>query len=292
MTAPALSVVVAVRDAQANVPAIVERLACARHADVEYLLGFTERDPDVPGMLPSLPNVRALRGAPESLIPHLWRDGIQAAGAPRVAVTTAHCVPSEDWVAALLAADLASAAGVGGTIDCDPAAPALDWAIHIQRYARFSPPQAARTVDDIAADNAVYRRADIVAQGDLLGEGFFEPGFHARFHAAGAALKLDPRIRVTHRNRYRAGTFFRQRYEHGRQFGAARSRGQPLRRRALYAAAAPLLPLVFLHKIVRNARRHAELRKHWLRALPWLCFFLLGWGLGEARGSWETLARP
>lgn len=291
MTAPALSVVVAVQDAQANVPAIVQRLACERHPDVEFLVGYTERDPGVPGLLPPLANVRAYAGAPGSLIPHLWRDGIRAAASARVAVTTAHCVPAEDWVAALRQADLTEAAGVGGTIENDPACGHLGWAIHIQRYAPYTPPQRARRAEDIAADNAVYRRADILRHAELLDEGFFEPRFHALFRASGPGLALDPRIRVTHRNRYRAATFFGQRYEHGRQFGAARARALPLGRRLVLAVAAPVLPLVFLRKIVRNARRHEVLREHWVGALPWLAFFLAGWGAGEALGYWGSLAR-
>lgn len=291
MTAPALSVVVAVRDAQANLPAILERLACESHPQVEFLVGYTGRDPDVPRLVPAKGNVRVFEAPPGSLIPHLWRDGIRAAAAERVAVTTAHCIPSEGWVASLLATDLREVAGVGGTIENDPRSGAMGWAIHIQRYAAYSPPQGARRVEDIAADNAVYRRADIVGHADLLAEGFFEPQFHARFRAAGAGLALDPRIRVTHRNRYRASTFFGQRYEHGRQFGAARAQALPASRRLVLALASPVLPLVFLGKIVRNARRHEVLRRHWVRALPWLGFFLLGWGLGEARGYVESLKR-
>ena len=291
MTAPALSVVVAVSDAEANIPAIVERLACERHPQVEFLFGHTPRDPGVPRLLPAAANVRAFAAGETSLIPHLWRDGIRAACAERVAVTTAHCVPAENWVDSLLGADLREVAGVGGTIENDPASGAMGWAIHIQRYTPFSPPQGARRVEDIAADNAVYRRADILGQADLLDEGFFEPQFHARFRAAGAGLALDPRIRVIHRNRYRAGTFFGMRYEHGRQFGAARARGLPIGRRLLLAAASPILPFVFLRKIVRNARRHEVLREHWVPALPWLGFFLLGWGAGEALGYWGSLVR-
>ena len=33
----------------------------------------------------------------------------------------------------------------------------------------------------------------------------------------------------------------------------------------------------------------AGLRAQWVRALPWLGFFLLGWGAGEARGYWGSL---
>ena len=292
MSPPVLTVVVAVQHAQANVVEILERLDCARHPQVEFLLCFTTSDAGTAGMLPALANARAIECPPGSLIPHLWRDGIRAAQADRVAVTTAHCLPAPDWVAQLLATDLASHAGAGGTFENDEQSDAVGWAIFFLRYLPFAPPQARRDVADIAADNAVYRRGLLMAEADLLAAGFWEPGFHARFRAAGHALQLDPRLRVIHRNRYSPAQFFRQRLAHGREFGLARAAHLARVRRAMLAILSPLLPLVFLRKIAANARRPGAHRGHFARSLPWLCFFLLGWGLGEARGYWESLRQP
>ena len=119
----------------------------------------------------------------------------------------------------------------------------------------------------------------------------WEPSFHARFRAAGAYLRLEPRLRVVHHNLYSARQFFRQRSAHGREFGLERAaRLAPLRRVVLLAVS-PILPFVFLRKILANGRRNASCRPQLGRALPWLCFFLLGWGWGEARGYAESLAR-
>ncbi len=291
MTARSLSVVVAVQMAQENLPEIMRHLACERHPDVEFLVCHADADPDVPRLLTDQGNVRVLQGSPGSLIPHLWRDGILAARNATVAVTTAHCIPDESWVACLLEADMRDVAGIGGVIRNHPDSDAKGWAIFLLRYISFAPPQAARPVEEIAADNAAYRREDILRHQDLLQDGFWEPSFHSRFRAAGQALVLDPRLRVVHRNRYGAWQFFGQRFAHGRQFGRARAAGLHWVKRMLLIALSPLLPLVFLRKIVRSARRQSQHRRQLRGALPWLLFFLLGWGLGEARGYVDSLAR-
>lgn len=284
-----LSIVVAVQHAEANLPAIVERLGCERHADVEFLFCHTPDDPGVPALVPRLSHVRVLAGERGAFIPHLWRDGIRAARSPAVAVTTAHCIPDGQWVERLLATSLADAAGVGGIFDNDPAADARAWAIFMQRYAVYSPPQAARAVHEIAADNAVYRRDDIVRHADLLDHGFWEPSFHARFRAAGDALRIDPGLRVFHHNRYAPGEYLRQRSGHGREFGLARARRLAWPMRVALLALSPVLPLVFLRKLIAGARRSPQCRPHVARAFPWLCLFLAGWGWGEARGYAASL---
>lgn len=291
MTAPSLSVVIAVQMAQQNLPEIIQRLGCERHPEVEFLACYSDADPEVPRLLANQRNIRALPGLPGSLIPHLWRDGILAARHGAVAITTAHCIPDENWVERLLDADLQGLGGIGGVIDNHPESDAKGWAIFLLRYIAYAPPQAARRVEEIAADNALYRRSDILLQRDLLNDGFWEPSFHARFRAAGLPLALEPRLRVVHRNRYGARQFFQQRFAHGREFGLARAAGLPLIKRAVLIVLSPVLPLIFLRKIVGAANAPPQYRRQLPRALPWLLFFLLGWGLGEARGYLESMVR-
>jgi hypothetical protein len=292
VSAGGLSVVIAVQRAAENVPEILERLACEGHPDVEFFLCHAGDDAGSLRMPAAPGNVRVLTGAPGSLIPHLWRDGIRAARHATVAVTTAHCIPDEDWLPCLLRLDLGGEiAGVGGVIESHPASDAVGWAIYLMRYLPYAPPQSARRVSEIAADNAAYRRAEILRHEDLLRDGFWEPSFHARLRADGLALALEPRLRVFHRNCYGAGEFFGQRLAHGRDFGRARAARLPVAKRWLLLAASPILPLVFLHKIVAAALRRPHCRRQLPRALPWLLYFLAGWGLGEARGYLDSVAR-
>ncbi len=291
MITRSLSVVVAVQLAQQNLPAIVRRLACDSHPQVDFLVCHTPADPDVARMLADQGNVRTLLGPPGSLIPHLWGIGILAARHDTVALTTAHCIPDENWLQCLLQIDFGSLAGIGGVIENSADSDAMGWAIFMQRYLPYSPPKAAGKVEEIAADNAAYRRPEILKYRELLQSGFWEPSFHARFRAAGLSLALEPRLRVIHHNRYRAWQFFGQRFAHGIQFGLARARDVPWVKRVALIAVSPLLPLVFLRKIVTAARRHPQSRSRLGQALPWLVFFLVAWGLGEASGYVKSIVR-
>lgn len=290
MSIPAnISVVIAVQHAQDNLPEIARVLNPSKYPEVEFIFCHTIADPDTPTLVPKGENVRILCGAPGSLIPHLWRDGILAATGDYVAVTTAHCIPASDWIDSLLAKDYAGLAGIGGVIANDPDADNKAWAIFFLRYISFALPRTAGRVADIAADNAVYRRAEVVRHGDLLENGFWEPSFHKRFAADGLALEFAPDLRVTHCNRYGARKFVAQRYAHGRQFGLERARASNPMRRLLLVALTPILPFVFLAKIIRAVVRKGRYTAQLVRSLPWLMLFVVAWIAGESRGYLKGL---
>ncbi len=289
MSAPAkLSIIVGVQHAQDNLPDIVRALRPGARPEMELIVCHTPADPDVPALLGGN-QIRIVCSPEGSLIPHLWRDGILAASGERVGTTTAHCIPAADWVDALLAADLGQTAVLAGTIENDPEADAKGRAIFLQRYAVFAPPQAKREVHNPAADNALYRRSDLLRHRDLLQRGFWEPSFHDRFRAEGLHLALDPSLRVVHRNRYSARQYMGQRLAHGREFGLARASSRPLPQRLLLVLLAPgVFPLV-LSRILRRALGKPALRKQLATAWFWLPVFLLAWVVGEALGYLASL---
>jgi hypothetical protein len=246
-----LSIIVGVQHAQDNLPDIARALRPAARAEVELIFCHTPADPDVAVLVGNEGQVGIVCCPEGSLIPHLWRDGILTARGERVGTTTAHCIPAADWVDALLAADLGRTAVLAGTIENDPAADAKGRAIFLQRYAAFSPPQEKHEVHDPAADNALYRRTDLLRHRDLLQRGFWEPSFHKRFRAEGLHLALDPSLRVIHRNRYTARQYMGQRLAHGREFGFTRASATA--RRPCWRSHAPgIFPMV-LSRIVRRA---------------------------------------
>ncbi len=287
--APALSIVVAVKDADANLPAIVALLGPAASDNVEVI--FVVAGAPAPILTPADAPWRVVAADRAALIPHLWRDGVEATFGKAVAMTTAHAIPASDWVTALLSADLETYAGVGGTIDLDPTCSPVHRAIYALRYLDVSPPQTAGDVEEIAADNAVYRRADILAQPDLLAEGFWEPSFHRRFRAAGERLRLDPRIAVVYRGCERPADFARQRFAHGRAYGFDRASIASPVKRMLFPVMGLAVPAVLLARILRRMRSKSRIGRDGLRTLPWLLWFTLGWGSGEFSGYVDALLR-
>ena len=279
-----LSVVVAVQHAERNLVEILMRLDPASHPGVEFIFCSTASDKKALNDIAGHSNVSVIFSPVGSLIPVLWKEGILVANADRIALTTAHCVPGRDWVPALLGIDMSATPAVGGVITNDSDANARSWAIYLLRYISFSPPLTAGKVTDLAADNALYRREDILQNSDLLEDGFWEPSFHRRFHRTGLSLMLDPGLRVIHKNCYTTRQFFQQRLAHGKEFGMDRCEGISEGKRRLMLLLSPLIPFVFLSKICLRVLKRRKYFGKFLMSLPWLMIFLTAWGVGEANG--------
>lgn len=289
MKSPRLTIVIAVKGGEANLSSILQRLALANREAVEVL--FCVAGP-APEALRSGTGFRLIEADAADLVPQLWRDGFLAARADLVALTTAQFIPPEAWVDGLLAADLDQWAGVGGPIENDAENNPVRWAVYFLRYWRFAPPVRLGAVDEIAADNAVYRRAEVMKHPDLLAAGFWEPSFHARFRADGQGLCLDERLTSCYRGHDSIGAFSRQRFAHGREYAATRGRGRPRGAAFAHVLATPLLPPLLLGRILSKAVQQKDLLVRMVLALPWLLLFVLAWSLGEAAGYLDAAFAP
>jgi hypothetical protein len=292
MNEPQLTVVVAIEDSAANLGETLAHLAPAAHPQCEFIVCAADRAllRDVPA--DAAPALRTMVCAAGSHVPQMWRDGIVAARAPWVALLSAHVVPTSGWLDALLALQpAADLAGVGGWFAQPAGARARDWAVYLLRYAAFSQPVDDAMVSHIAADNAVYRRAAVLACADLVERGFWEVEYHVRFRAQGLWLALKRELEVTHVNRYAARSFAQQRRQHGFAFGSDRARRVGRARALLLLVMAPLAPAVLLAKVLSRARRFRLLGRTPWAAYPWLVWFVGHWCWGEARGTLSALMR-
>ena len=297
---PKLSVALAVHGNATHLSAWLDALApqVAAHAECECPLevvvchsdalaaGLRERCDDSPWL-------RSVACAADALVPELWRDGIEAAVAERVALAVVDCLPEAGWLAALLAADLETYSAIGGAIDCDGRADGVGLAIYLLRYARYARPfVACETFDtaDLPGDNAVYDRAALLPLRADCADGFWEPEIHASLLREGHRLLRDPAIAVLHRNAYPALEFAGQRVAHGRRFGRQRALAMSPARRIVYLMLSPAVPLILGIKVVARALARRELRRSLLRAAPALGFFLLAWGAGEMDGVFQAVA--
>lgn len=289
--APRISVVIAVEESKANLPAVLAHLAPAAHPDCEFL--FCATDAQAMSLVPAtLPQARKLVCASGSRIPHLWRDGIVAARAEWVALLSAHCVPASGWLDALLGQRFeGDEAALGGYFSNDAGATPRNWAIYLLRYAAFSRPLARRSVPHLLADNAAYRRSEVLACTDLVEDGFWEVEYHQRFRDKGLRLRLADDLEVVHINRYSARQFAAQRREHGFAFGRDRARRLGTGRLLVYAFATPLIPAVLYTKVLARMVRYRWVRSTPLAAYGWLLHFVSTWALAEARGLFDELVR-
>lgn len=283
MSEPTLSVVIAAWPDLAGLADSLEALAAQRDPDTEVLVASAAAPARELGARFSW--VHWVEADPECLIPHLWGRGIARARGATIAITTAHFTASPGWIAAIRSAHRRlEAPAIGGPIEPPRHGGVVDWATYFLRYNSFLAYHREQVVPDIAGDNASYKRAAFEAHADLLRDGFWELDLHRRLRAAGKSILFVPEIRLTQRRSFGFCRFLGQRFRHGTQFGRSRLQGRSFLVRALAVAASPLIPLVFLGKIVGRVARSGRDLGPFLWALPVLISFLLAWSLGEAWG--------
>jgi glycosyltransferase involved in cell wall biosynthesis len=279
------SIVVASHDARATVADCLESIRRQAGGEAELLVVDNSTDGTADVLRERFPEVSVMHLPPSALIPELWSAGIGASHGDAVAITTAHCVPNERWMAAMLDALAGPAAGVGGAIDNDPDGSTVDWAVYFCRYAAYMPPVREGFVAEIAGDNAAYKRRAIDACAGAWRDGFWEAAVHAELRRAGERLWLSSAALVCHKRSFGFAGFLRQRFAHGMRYGRDRGRELGVAQRSLRALGSPLVPAVLLFRIVRQVRRKRRHGKELVRALPCLLAFLAAWASGELIGT-------
>lgn len=283
---PELSVVIAAHNARASVAACLGALQkqCAG-CRAEIIVVDNSTDGTAAIVTARFPDVRLLLATPEQWVPELWETGIRASRAAIVALTTAHCVPDDDWMQEVLAAhDGSDYVGIGGAIESDASASLVDWAVYLCRYARYMKPFAPYVIHDIPADNASYKRWALDRCTDVRVRGFWEPDIHAKLTGEGYRLFMTPRIGVRHMRSFTFKDFMRQRFWHGRQFGSSNAMRLSAVSRLAHIVAAPLIPFLMLTRIARQVLRRRRHIAQLLLATPVILLFLASWATGELMG--------
>ena len=226
--------------------------------------------------------------APGALVPHHWRDGIDAARGHLVALTISQMIPAPDWIAKIRR-ELERADVVGGAIDPGSGLRVEDWAEFFCRYSRDMRPFAPRETPDLAGDNAAYRRERLESVRDSYRDGFWEPDVHRALAASGVPLPQIPDL-VVHQGRSAGfGAFARQRTRHGRAYGRQRGVHFSIPRNLAGVLAWPLVPFLMTLRVVQlvlTKRRH---RMRLAVALPAVFALNAVWAVAEARGHLDVL---
>jgi len=220
---------------------------------------------------------------PGALVPHEWRDGIDAARSEIVALTIAQMVPAWDWIAQIRALHERYDV-VSGAIDPGKGLGAADWAEYFCRYARDLRPFPGRENLDLPGDNAAYKRRLLESVRDSYRHGFWEPFVHSELAKDGVVHWQAPELVVYQGRSAGWRAFSTQRLAHGRQYG--RDRGAPLTTtgRVVGVLASPIVPFVMSWRVLRLVFGKKRYRARALATLPIIFWFNLLWAYAEARG--------
>lgn len=282
-----ISVVVGAQNARSSIQDCLDSiLAQTKNLDAEVLVADASDDGTTDIVKNKFPNVTLIQKDKSNLVPHLWGEGMQRAAAPIVAITTAHCIPSKDWIANILSAarEHEKSAGIGGPIDAPTTGSPMDWAVYFSRYTAFLPPSKDGPVQEIPGDNAAYRKAALEKCWHDRGHGFWETLFHHELRNQGESLYMLPKMQVRMGKTDSAWDYFWVRYRHGVHYGSTRPNTQGFTRIARICAAPILMPFLVGRIGMRISSRRPDWLIQYLFALPWLIFFMSGWSLGEIYG--------
>ena len=283
---PTLTVVIGSNAPPERLVACLDALADHRE-DVEVRVHEAQRCPDeVRHRFPWA----SFTTTPGALVPHHWRDGIDAASGEIVALTISQMVPADDWIATILR-ELDTGDVVAGAIEPGDRLRIVDWAEYFCRYARDMRPFEPRETVDLPGDNAAYRRARLESVRELYRDGFWEPEVHRRLHAEGARLRQTPGLVVRQGRSAGFAAFTRQRWLHGRVFGRERGARFSRARNLLGVLIAPLVPVVMTLRVAKLVRSKRRARGRLLSALPAVVWFNAVWAAAEATGHVDTLRR-
>jgi hypothetical protein len=217
-------------------------------------------------------------------VPELRAAGLRRATGTIVAFIEDHCVGAPGWRDAIIEGHGASVAGVGGPVDLAAGGSPLDWAVYFYDYARYTPPILSGPARSLSGANMSWQRSFLMALEPHLKDEVRETVLHDECTRRGAGMYLSSSAIVVHRKRNAAGPAVRLAFAQAREYASGRVVGTGVVRRIAFAAAAVLLPVVLVGRIVAATLRSRRHLARLLVAAPWLLVLLVGWSLGEGVG--------
>lgn len=300
MSAPALSGVLCCARSLDDVAMTIRCFAGQDVADRLELVVVAADGIDLTGLAPvagSLAGVRVVRVDALDNVAAGYAAGVRAASAPVVVMLEDHSYPCPGWASALIERHAGPWAVVGPAIRNANPRCAVSRADFLMGYGRWMDPSASGEATILPGHNSSYKRDVLLALGDRLEPALLsETVLHLELAARGERLYHEARAVTRHVNFGVRRTWLPLTRWHGREFAAARSRTWSPARRALYTAAAPLIALVRLARIVRFLDRAGRRNMRFARTLPILLLGLAadahGQALGYLRGGPPPQAMP
>lgn len=285
VSAPELSVILAAPDGYGSVRRTVAHLRAQSAVDRLELVLVLPPGSEAP-VAKELAPFRWLErvDSPRGSIGHANAAGVRRATAPVVVFAEDHCFPEPGWAAALIAAHRDDWAAVGpGVRNANPST-AVSWADFFIGYGPWMLPADRSEADFLPGHNSSYKRSELLACGGRLDDLLeAETLLHWELRQRGRRLLLEPAAAVAHTNFSLWRSWMPIQYFAGRLFGGSRAQTMPAWKRAVYVVGSPLIPLVRLARIGRQAFR-AEHMTRFLVTVPALTVGLALDGIGQFIG--------
>ncbi len=225
-----------------------------------------------------------------------YAAGIHATRAPVVVLTEDHSFPAPNWAERLLAAHQNPHTVVAPAMRNGNPDTATSWADFLIAYGKWAEPITSGAMDFLPGHNSSYKRAALLAQQEHLVERLqAETVLHWELRAQGHSLYLEATTHTAHLNFAMLRPWLAAQLYSARIFAAQRARTWHAGKRALYALASPLVPVIrFLRLWGAVQRQTFDLRVRAQVCLLLACGLgvdAIGQALGYALGADATRAQ-
>ena len=259
----------------------IESLRRQRGApEFEIVVACAPRIPDIEASRPTFPEARIVINDGQHTPLELASRAVRECRGELILLTKDHCVPSPDWVRAMVDAQRNGRAVVGGRVEIDPDASTTEWAYFFVDFFRYAEPVAAGPAPSLTVCNVAYKRHQLDTIRNLWEETFVETAINDALRARFGTLWLTPASEVTMYRQITLRDAIHERYVFGRLFGYSRVRRWSLARRLVYALGAPVLPFLLLGRMARVAFGSRRNGRAFMRSLAPLALMVLArcWG--------------
>lgn len=258
-TSPAMTFALLTQDGFATIARTVSRVAAQDEAGVIELLVVTDKPENVrpaPEAIAAFHSFRVVSANMENGSGRARSEAVRQASAPIIAFGEDHCFPDVGWAAALIDAHRGDWAAVGPVVTNANPTTIVSWADLLMGYGDWLAPGFSGTRPHLPGHNSSYKRKPLLDVGEELPELIeAESPLQWRLREQGYELYQESQARAAHTNFERWGVWLHVLFHAGRVFAATRSLSWSLPHRVLFAAAAPLIPLVRFQRHIRQAFR-------------------------------------
>lgn len=280
-----LSVIIAAGDPGENLERCLHRLVPqSRDGRNEIIVCHRSHHGALNDLKAKYPEVIFLQASEENNLPALLRIGIARSTGEIIAITDAFCEVGDGWLAAILEAHRTPRPVIGGAVEAAARKRLLNWAAYFCDYGQFMQPFKEGVADHVPGNNISFKRWTLHKGAEFTSPGFWKTYWCRKLQQEGIQLTLTPSIVVHYNKSYRLLPFLRRRFHHGRCFAGMRAAQVSCLRRVAYLISSPLLPVIFLMRVVNTVvpkRRHL---KEFMLSSPLVMLAIACWSLGEFCG--------
>jgi Glycosyl transferase family 2 len=284
MPNPTLSVVVASTDSDGLEECLSSLERQRKDTDAEIIIATRCGPQSVQHIVARYPKVQFLQCPEHATLPLLLRAGIAHSAGDIIAITDSTCTVDHHWFSAILKAHETSCSIVGGAVEVGRCRSKLDWAAYFCEYGQFMHPLTEGSVDELPGNNVSFKRETLSKGREFVENGFWKTYWCRKLREDGVPLISAPSMVVYYRKSVRFLPFLIRRFHHGRCFAGMRVARTSIRTRMYYVVGSPVLPILFLARIIRSIASKRRYRKEFALSFPFSLLAIFGWSLGEFCG--------